>query len=311
MHHVDITRMPSNVLCYLCNHGGMHPFVVGQEYARSRLTEFLGSRQSQSGVLWGSHESGCLVCTSGGRGGKKAGYSDEGLVDGSWWYFGQGQVGDQNLLTTANAKLASGRMSVLLFTTREPTAGEVRARGGYGKLFAFRGEFNVAGFEFFVPMEGRRRGDRLLRFRLAPADSGHTSRAMESGRDATGPADLTALQGRLNEQAENVPAVGLSLQEYRKRSSDVHEYALRRAAGVCEGCDRRAPFVDATGNAFLEVHHLTRLADDGPDAPANVVAVCPNCHRRAHHAIDRAEFGRVLRERAAAAEERVARFRRR
>lgn len=284
----------------------MHPFVLGQEYARSWLTEFLGSRQAQSGVLWGSREPGCLVCTSGGRGGKKAGYSDQDLADGSWWYFGQGQTGDQELRTAANAKLASGKMSVLLFTTREPTAQEVRARGGYGKLFAFRGEFNVAGFEFFVPTEGRRRGDKLLRFRLVPAASIYEPHATAAARDDAELLDLAALQRRLNDQAEGVPAPGLRLQEYRKRSGEVHWYTLRRAAGICEGCACRAPFADATGGPFLEVHHLTRLADDGPDAPANVAALCPNCHRRAHHSIDREEFSRTLRDRVTAAEERVA-----
>lgn len=135
----------------------MHPFILGGEYPRVHLLGFLGSRQAQSGVLWGSRESGCLICTSGGRGGKKAGYFDEASESGSWRYFGQGQTGDQTLRNAANAKLASGKMSVLLFTTREPTAREVADRGGYGKLFAFKGSFNVVGFEPFVPTEGRMR----------------------------------------------------------------------------------------------------------------------------------------------------------
>ncbi|MFC1652495.1 HNH endonuclease [Planctomycetota bacterium] len=38
---------------------------------------------------------------------------------------------------------------------------------------------------------------------------------------------------------------------------------------------------------FLEVHHLFRLADDGPDIPDNVAAICPNCHRELHYGADR------------------------
>lgn len=51
---------------------------------------------------------------------------------------------------------------------------------------------------------------------------------------------------------------------------------------------------------------MTRLADDGPDLPSNVAALCPNCHRRAHYASDRLEFGRVLREHIALLEKQIA-----
>ncbi|WP_421188799.1 HNH endonuclease [Aeromonas enteropelogenes] len=33
-------------------------------------------------------------------------------------------------------------------------------------------------------------------------------------------------------------------------------------------------------------NYRIRLSDGGPDHPANVIALCPNCHRRAHHALD-------------------------
>ncbi|WP_204375796.1 HNH endonuclease [Pseudomonas citronellolis] len=81
---------------------------------------------------------------------------------------------------------------------------------------------------------------------------------------------------------------------------------MLRANGRCEGCGLPAPFSRPDGRAFLEVHHMTRLADDGPDLPANVAALCPNCHRRAHYSIDRMEFGCTLREHVAALEVRIA-----
>jgi 5-methylcytosine-specific restriction enzyme A len=40
------------------------------------------------------------------------------------------------------------------------------------------------------------------------------------------------------------------------------------------------------GQIYLEVHHVTRLADEGPDHPRNGIAICPNCHRKAHYAND-------------------------
>ena len=47
-----------------------------------------------------------------------------------------------------------------------------------------------------------------------------------------------------------------------------------------------APFITPDGQLYLEVHHIERLSDGGPDHPRWVVAVCPNCHRRAHYAGD-------------------------
>ena len=35
-------------------------------------------------------------------------------------------------------------------------------------------------------------------------------------------------------------------------------------------------------NAYLEVHHIVWLAKGGADALENVVALCPNCHRKMH-----------------------------
>jgi 5-methylcytosine-specific restriction enzyme A len=59
-------------------------------------------------------------------------------------------------------------------------------------------------------------------------------------------------------------------------------YAKRRAQGVCEFCNHVGPFLDADNLPYLEVHHIFRLADDGPDIPGNVAALCPNCHKEAH-----------------------------
>jgi 5-methylcytosine-specific restriction protein A len=271
----------------------MHPFSLGKEYKRKRLLDFLGSKQGQSGVLWGSREPGCLICTSGGRHGKKAGYSDELLADGSWWYFGQGQDGDQSLQNSANAKLVAGKRSILLFSTREPTGREIVEQEGYGKLYAFRGSFNVLNCEFVVPSDGPRQGNQLLRFHLVPADANNTDLTDdEMVVDRHG--SLALLQNLLNAQSKIIVVTKLSLVEYRRRSIQVHRYALLRASGICEGCYFPAPFLTEEKQNYLEVHHLLRLADDGPDIPANVSALCPNCHRRAHYSLDRVEFGRQL-----------------
>jgi hypothetical protein len=84
---------------------------------------------------------------------------------------------------------------------------------------------------------------------------------------------------------------------YRVRSKAIHLYVLKRANGHCEGCGAAAPFRKADGRPYIEPHHTKRLADDGPDHPAKVIGLCPNCHRRAHYAEDAVSFNRSLKRR--------------
>lgn len=69
------------------------------------------------------------------------------------------------------------------------------------------------------------------------------------------------------------------------RDPAVRDWVLQTANGVCELCRDPAPFLALSG-AYLEVHHVRRLADGGADCIENAVAVCPNCHRRLHFGVD-------------------------
>ncbi|WP_345784647.1 HNH endonuclease [Prosthecobacter sp.] len=72
-----------------------------------------------------------------------------------------------------------------------------------------------------------------------------------------------------------------------ERDSNVRAWILRTAAGICELCGQPAPFLDAIGVPFLEVHHVIPLASSGPDTTTNAVALCPNCHRDLHYGAER------------------------
>ena len=80
----------------------------------------------------------------------------------------------------------------------------------------------------------------------------------------------------------------------RKRSQAIRVYVLKRANGTCEGCAQPAPFQTKAKLPYLEPHHTLRLADGGPDAPGHIIALCPNCHRRAHYADNSSEFNQEL-----------------
>lgn len=68
------------------------------------------------------------------------------------------------------------------------------------------------------------------------------------------------------------------------RSPYVVAEVLSRASGACEQCKEPAPFNRKTdGMPYLEVHHVKHLANGGEDTVENAIALCPNCHRWAHH----------------------------
>lgn len=71
----------------------------------------------------------------------------------------------------------------------------------------------------------------------------------------------------------------------------VKEWVNNIANGICELCNKKAPFISLQKRPFLEFHHVIHLADGGSDTINNVVAICPNCHRSLHFSIDN-EFRR-------------------
>ncbi|WP_234775319.1 HNH endonuclease [Paraburkholderia tropica] len=72
-----------------------------------------------------------------------------------------------------------------------------------------------------------------------------------------------------------------------ERDSEVVKAVKRRAAnGHCELCGEEG-FKTASGNYYLEAHHVIPLNCGGRDDVRNVVAICANDHRRAHFGEDR------------------------
>lgn len=81
------------------------------------------------------------------------------------------------------------------------------------------------------------------------------------------------------------------------RDPSVVVWVLEEAQGVCECCNKLAPFKREDGSPFLEVHHVRRLADGGEDTIENAVALCPNCHRELHYGAEKRDLAAKLRRR--------------
>ncbi|MCO6501398.1 MAG: HNH endonuclease [Vicingus serpentipes] len=48
------------------------------------------------------------------------------------------------------------------------------------------------------------------------------------------------------------------------------------------------------GQPYLEVHHIVELSNNRSDSPINVIALCPNCHRRVTHGKDGLQYNNEL-----------------
>ena len=66
------------------------------------------------------------------------------------------------------------------------------------------------------------------------------------------------------------------------RSPYIRELVKTFAEGKCQLCKLNAPFYDKDHKPYLEEHHIKYLSDGGSDTMDNVVAICPNCHRKIH-----------------------------
>ena len=89
---------------------------------------------------------------------------------------------------------------------------------------------------------------------------------------------------RSKEQETDKPEKCLGQIVLYRRNPEVVRYALEQANGKCGDCQKPAPFNKAgTDEPYLEVHHCRQLAKGGSDTKDNVIALCPNCHRKRHY----------------------------
>lgn len=77
------------------------------------------------------------------------------------------------------------------------------------------------------------------------------------------------------------------------RDPKVRAAVLVRAAGHCEYCGEQG-FLKPDGSHYVETHHVIALANDGADKLTNVIALCPNDHRKAHFSHDRDSIEREM-----------------
>jgi 5-methylcytosine-specific restriction protein A len=112
--------------------------------------------------------------------------------------------------------------------------------------------------------------------------SSHIQTEFELAVEKSKQSSTTERQKRLENEPKKPKKITTTSVTF-KRNPDVVAEVLERAKGECEKCGKPAPFNRKKDNTpYLEVHHIIRLADDGDDTVENAIALCPNCHRKAH-----------------------------
>jgi 5-methylcytosine-specific restriction protein A len=272
---------------------------MGGHYVRKELhNQFRGGRQS--GISSPKGEDFVFIFT--GPSGEKYGYEDEFLDDGTLLYFGQGVRGDMEFTkNNGNTKIRDHKERGYELYVFEETS--------ESGVMCYVGEYEYVDHDWVTAPDRDGNDREAIRFRLEPKGGVDSGIDVETTQNASeeelfelakrsaerGSEDLDSNQGTSSGGGNNS----------QRRSEVVRQFALKTANGVCQGCDEDAPFRDSNRKPFLEVHQLQRLSDGGPDRPENVIALCPNCHRRRHEGQDGDEFNQDL---IAKAEKRNQRF---
>jgi 5-methylcytosine-specific restriction protein A len=242
--------------------------------------------QRQGGILTPREVPLIVVVT--GEEGREFGYEDYWDDEGVFHYFGAGQEGPMEFVrgNLALRDHAENGEDVHLF--EQETAG-----------LRYRGQFVVAGWNWQDDVPDRN-GDlrRAIVFDLVALDdelgTPTPPAPTSASSDPRWTMPLDDLRSRSARTLGEPPSSTVAKRNVYQRSDDLKVYVLRRAGGVCEGCEQPAPFLTTTGRPYLEPHHTRRLSDGGPDDYHHVIALCPTCHRRVHHGNDGQTYNEEL-----------------
>ncbi len=262
-------------------------FEVGCSYNRWELNDMYGGERYK-GISTPADRNLIFIFTS--ESGDAYGYEDGFRPDDRYLYTGEGREGDMTM-DGGNKAIRDHRTSDIGLHLFE---GEP-----FPWIITYRGEYEYDDHQWkILPDENGEQRD-AIRFLLKPV--GGTEIKIKGNLDTLSDEQLyrNAKRGAPNPGETTSNNAGPSSGQSYTRSEVVKQFALKMADGTCQGCSEEAPFLDSAGEPYLEVHHLHSRADGGPDDPNNVLAICPNCHRRVHCGADGNEFNYRLIEVAA------------
>jgi 5-methylcytosine-specific restriction protein A len=266
-------------------------FQIGRTYHRRRDIHQRYGGQQQGGISTPADVAAVFLFT--GESGEQYGYHDGLQSNGLFWYTGEGQAGDMQMVRGNLAIKDAEANGKTLHLFEQVSKGFVR----------YQGEATYVGHhEALAPdKDGKKR--RVIVFELSMEDNKERGgdapdlREEEDVEAGLWNCPLHELRDAAISKGDSAATATERAVVVRKRSQAVKVYVLRRANGSCECCEQPAPFKTTRGRPYLEPHHIRRLADGGPDHPRWVAAICPTCHRRIHHGADGYDLNKKLGER--------------
>ncbi|BFH11514.1 HNH endonuclease [Paenibacillus melissococcoides] len=206
----------------------------------------------------------------------------KGLYDDKWYgdilhYTGMGKNGDQDLFFMQNKTLSESDrngVTVHLFEVLVPT--EYIYRGLADKPYQEiqKGDDGVPRKVWMFPLQ--------LRVRSQAIPEASLMKYMRDKEKAAERLSLLELKKRAEQNESDKVSSRKTTTNVFIQDAFVAEYAKRRANGICQLSEQKAPFVNKEGVPYLECHHIDWISNGGSDTIENTVALCPNCHRRMH-----------------------------
>lgn len=250
--------------------------VVGNKYSNNEIANVFEC--SYMGGMRRSHKTNSLVLIAKHN---NPLYDDQWNNVGIFNYTGMGTIGDQSINFNQNKTLALSKQNgikVYLFESYKDNEyyydGEVEL---YGSIFQAKE----------IDAKGNLR--TVIKFPLKRIDSSKEIVIDYDDVEISLNEKSKSLQNlspnEIKDKAKSIDYTTISKEvktTYRERNQYVSEYTKERAKGICDLCGKEAPFKDKNGKPYLESHHVITLAEGGPDAIYNTVAICPNCHRKIH-----------------------------
>ena len=250
---------------------------IGEELTNQKIVEIF--KCGNQGGMRRSTKKNCLVLITDHT---KSLYHDRMDSEGVLHYTGMGKIGDQTL-SRQNKTLYNSRISDIKILFFEKYSEK--------SLYKFIGEVELIN-EPYQEIQADEKGElrKVYVFPLSLINAESFPPILASDLyEITKHEEKKVRKLSIEDIIEKANSSNNTLRKtYRRNVSEqynrneyVKEYARRRANGDCDLCEESAPF-ESNKVPFLEIHHVEWLARGGPDTINNVVALCPNCHRKVH-----------------------------
>jgi len=205
---------------------------------------------------------------------------DDRWIDDIFHYTGMGTQGEQSLEFMQNKTLAQSKkinISIYLFEVFED------------KKYTYIGEVELADSPYQEIQPDSNAQDRhvwvfplkLKNTVVVPIDDKIYKSLEKRKQKQVKSLSLDELRNRAAKSRKSAGKRPIISTQY-ERDPIISEYTKRKANGICQLCNEKAPFFNSKNEPYLETHHVVWLSKGGKDTINNTVALCPNCHRKMH-----------------------------